>query len=77
MLAEAAGLVVKHEASAIAKALMQVLSDPETQQRLGEGCAKVTGRLGWNEPVEQMEALYQGLASAETLVAESQTGATS
>jgi glycosyltransferase involved in cell wall biosynthesis len=77
LLAEAAGLVVKHEASAIAKALMQVLSDPETQQRLGEGCAKVTGRLGWNEPVEQMEALYQGLASAETLVAESQTGATS
>jgi glycosyltransferase involved in cell wall biosynthesis len=76
LLVDEAGLVVRHEARGVSEALLQVLNDPETRQRLKDGCAKVTERLGWSEPVGQMEGLYRGLASAETFVAESRTGET-
>jgi glycosyltransferase involved in cell wall biosynthesis len=74
LLANVAGFVVSHEASAVSAALMQVLSDPDLHRRLSQGCAEVTSRLGWTEPVQQMEALYKRLASAETFVAESRAG---
>ena len=71
LLADAAGIVVPHESRALSKALIQVLENRELNERLREGCSKVTARLGWNEPVEIMETVYKKLASTETFVAES------
>lgn len=63
LLADAAGLVVPHEASALAEALGRVLGEPGLHERLAAGCLRVTARLGWEEPVGEMEALYAVLAS--------------
>src|SRR5713101_5337211 len=65
LLAEEAGLAVPHDAAAVCAALKRVLGEPEVHKRLAAGCAKVTSRLGWGEPVREMEALYQGLAAGE------------
>ena len=71
LLADIAGLVVPHDSRALAVALHGVLSDSSLYSRLAAGCTAVTSRLGWKEPVEQMESLYNKLASTETTVAES------
>jgi glycosyltransferase involved in cell wall biosynthesis len=71
LLADEAGLVVRHEAEAVAKALERILSEAELRTRLAAGCAAVTSRLGWDEPVRGMEALYAGLASQQAVRAES------
>ena len=63
LLAEEAGLVVRHDASALANALERVLSQPDLRARLVSGCSAVTSRLGWDVPVREMEALYASLAS--------------
>ncbi len=65
LLAEEAGLAVPHDAAAVCAALKRVLGEPEVHKRLAAGCAKVTSRLGWGEPVREMEALYQCLAAGE------------
>jgi glycosyltransferase involved in cell wall biosynthesis len=62
LLADEAGLVVRHDAAALSQALMRVLGEAELQARLAAGCAKVTARLGWEEPIREMEALYAKLA---------------
>jgi glycosyltransferase involved in cell wall biosynthesis len=74
LLADVAGLVIPHDAAALSKALLRILSDAELHSRLREGCAQVVSGLGWKEPVEEMEALYKRLAPTETIVAESRTG---
>ncbi len=65
LLADAAGLVVGHDAAALSKALERIMSEPELRSRLAAGCAAVTSRLGWDEPVREMEELYATLASQE------------
>jgi glycosyltransferase involved in cell wall biosynthesis len=62
LLADEAGLVVRHDSTAISEALERVLGDTELRARLAGGCAKVTSRLGWDEPVREMESLYAKLA---------------
>jgi glycosyltransferase involved in cell wall biosynthesis len=71
LLAEKAGLVVRHDAAALLEALERILSDSELRGRLAAGCAEVTSRLGWEEPVREMEALYTMLASQQAVSAES------
>jgi glycosyltransferase involved in cell wall biosynthesis len=66
LLANEAGLVVRHDSSAVSEALAQMLGAGETRARLEAGCAKVTSRLGWEEPVREMETLYARLASQLT-----------
>ncbi len=61
LLADEAGLVVPHDSGALSQALQRILGEGETRARLAAGCAKVTSRLGWNEPVSEMEALYKNL----------------
>lgn len=61
-LAGRAGLVVRHDAEALAAALARVLGDAPLHARLAGGCAGVTALLGWEGPVAEMEALYQSLA---------------
>ncbi len=62
ILADVAGLVVPHDTGALARAIRAVLNDSELRSRLVAGCSTVTARLGWEEPVREMEALYNRLA---------------
>jgi glycosyltransferase involved in cell wall biosynthesis len=71
LLADQAGLVVRHDTTALSRALEHILSDAELRSRLAAGCAAVTSRLGWDEPVRDMEALYATLASQQAPRAES------
>jgi glycosyltransferase involved in cell wall biosynthesis len=64
LLANCAGMVVPHDAEAIAGALAELLGNEALRKRLTEGCAAVLPQLGWEEPVGQMEALYETLLSA-------------
>jgi glycosyltransferase involved in cell wall biosynthesis len=72
LLAGEAGLSVKHDCGALAEALRRVLGESDLHARLAAGCATVTSRLGWDEPVKEMEALYRELASGPGNRAESQ-----
>ncbi len=58
LLANKAGLVVRHEVRDLAGALARVLTDEELRGHLQAGCAKVTLNLGWESPVREMEFLY-------------------
>jgi len=71
LLADQAGLSVAHDESAVAKALERILTDAGLASRLAAGCANVTSRLGWDDPVSDMEALYAKLASKQAKSAES------
>src|SRR6266403_5330395 len=53
LLANEAGLAVRHDSAALSEALARVLGTGETRARLEAGCAKVTSRLGWEEPVRE------------------------
>jgi D-inositol-3-phosphate glycosyltransferase len=76
LLANEAGLVVPHETRAVANALERILAEPGLRERLAAGCPRVTARLGWEEPVAEMESLYEslygGLASRQSQEGESQ-----
>ena len=71
LLADEAGLVVRHDTTALSNALARILSEAQLRARLVAGCAVVASRLGWEEPVRDMEALYAGLASPQAAGAES------
>lgn len=62
LLAEEAGLVVPHEAVALSSALKRFFSDAALRETLVAGCAAVLPRLAWDQPVAEMESLYQRLA---------------
>ncbi|MGH9744385.1 MAG: glycosyltransferase [Candidatus Acidiferrum sp.] len=62
LLADVAGLVVSHDAVALSRAIRTVISDAELHARLAAGCTALAARLGWEEPVGEMEALYRKLA---------------
>jgi len=67
LLADEAGLVVQHDTAALSRALERILSETELRSRLAAGCANVTSRLGWDEPVRAMEALYAQLAAQQAV----------
>jgi len=71
LLADEAGLVVKHDTTELGRALERVLRETELHARLVAGCATVTSRLSWDGPVCEMEALYATLASRQGVSAES------
>jgi len=62
LLGEVAGLLVPHDAQAVAGAVRRVITDGGLRARLKEGCRRVSAQLGWEEPVREMEALYKSLA---------------
>jgi len=72
LLADEAGLVVPHDAAALRDALRRILSGAELHERLSAGCERVTSRLGWDEPMREMEGLYTRLASRQAEKVESQ-----
>jgi len=58
-----AGVVVEHEAAAVAHALADLLRDPVRYQALKKGCVAAMQRLDWSQPTREMEALYGSLAA--------------
>jgi glycosyltransferase involved in cell wall biosynthesis len=71
LLADVAGLVVAHDFAAVSQALARILGDAELHKRLAEGCKNITSRLGWEEPVRQMEELYGKLGPSQSVTAKS------
>jgi len=72
LLADEAGLVVRHDTAALSRGLERILSEAELRARLAAGCAVVASRLGWDEPVRDMETFYATLASQQPVRAESE-----
>jgi glycosyltransferase involved in cell wall biosynthesis len=70
LLADIAGLVVEHDASAMTQALARVLWEPGLHAKLTAGCKTVAARLDWDEPAREMEALYENLVNGEKEAAE-------
>jgi len=63
LLKDVAGLVAAHDATSIANALELLLRDPQLHAKFVSGCAELTSRLNWEEPVSQMETLYATLTT--------------
>lgn len=61
LLANVAGLVVPHEAGALAEAIRQVIGEPFVRDRLVAGCKEVMSRLDWGPPVSDTEKTYQAV----------------
>jgi glycosyltransferase involved in cell wall biosynthesis len=64
LLAGTAAVVVRHETSAVAAAVNEVLFDEELRERLAQGGRGAARRLGWEGPVSEMERLYASLANS-------------
>jgi glycosyltransferase involved in cell wall biosynthesis len=62
LLAGVAGLVVKHDASALTNGIQELLHDETLYARLQAGCATVRNALLWNQPIEQMVNIYAAIA---------------
>lgn len=62
LLVDVAGLVVSHDADALAQGMAKLLEDRGLVERLKKGCALATRRLDWESPIRQMESLFQKLA---------------
>ncbi len=58
-----AAMVVRHDAEPIAEALSEALTRPDLPQQLAVTGAQFATKLGWQEPVQQMESLYEALAA--------------
>jgi len=63
LVKDVAGLVVAHDATSVASALEGLLRDPQLHAKFVSGCAELTSRLSWEEPVSQMEVLYTTLTT--------------
>ncbi len=58
LLANVAGVVVKHEECDLANAMKQLLLQEELYLRLKQGCRAAVESLGWDIPLQEMEKLY-------------------
>jgi len=71
LFTDGAALVIPHEQNALAQAIANVLGDPALHARLSAAGRQIAARLGWEEPVMQMESLYGTLAAARPGVGQS------
>jgi glycosyltransferase involved in cell wall biosynthesis len=62
LLADGAAVVVPHEEAALADALQRVLRDKALRERMREAGVALIPRLGWDEPLDEMERLYESVA---------------
>jgi glycosyltransferase involved in cell wall biosynthesis len=62
LLEGTAGLVVRHDELELRNTLARVLEHEELQRKLRQGCAEARVKLGWEQPLEEMERIYSGLA---------------
>jgi glycosyltransferase involved in cell wall biosynthesis len=63
LVKDVAGLVVAHDETSVANALQRLLGDSQLHARFVSGCAELTSRLSWQEPVAQMESFYATLTT--------------
>jgi glycosyltransferase involved in cell wall biosynthesis len=57
-----AGLVARHDVVSIADAMGLLLQDEDLYRALKDGCRSTTNRLGWAEPLQEMNSLFGRLA---------------
>src|SRR5437762_1636714 len=57
-----AGLAIPHDENALASGLHRLLTDEALRRRFQEGCHLVSRELAWDEPLNETEILYSGLA---------------
>lgn len=62
LLQDVAGLIVGHTEEEVRGALCRLLEEESLYRRLQNGCAQVVKKLDWEEPVTQMELIYERLA---------------
>lgn len=62
LLANVAGIEVRHELEDLARGIKELLENEGLYQRLKQGCATAIERLSWEAPLQEMEALYAKLA---------------
>jgi glycosyltransferase involved in cell wall biosynthesis len=58
LLKDVAGLAVRHEVEEVRRALSRLLEDDQLRKKLQNGCALAVANLGWEQPLQQMEAIY-------------------
>jgi glycosyltransferase involved in cell wall biosynthesis len=61
-----AGLVVPHETGALAAALRNLLEDDALREQFAARGLQAARQLTWDEPVREMELIYERLARAES-----------
>lgn len=71
LLRDEAAIVVPHNEEALRKALERVMEDSEASRRLASAGRIAAARLGWEEPLAQMEDVYRRLAAAASGVGQS------
>lgn len=62
-LLNGSAMVVKHDEAELKKAMERLLSDNQLYADLCHGCSEVMARLDWQQPLEQLEQMYSGLAA--------------
>jgi glycosyltransferase involved in cell wall biosynthesis len=62
LLANVAGLVVRHDQNDLAHAIDDLLYNAVHYRTLQQGCSTVVQNLGWDQPLREMETLYARLA---------------
>ena len=62
LLAGRAGLVIRHDEAELAGALAELLGNRALHAALKAGCREVLQKLGWDEPLLEMDALFKTLA---------------
>ena len=62
LLSDIAGLVVRHEEKDLAAALRALLTNEDLYGKLHKGCAEASASLSWEQPLQEMAALYDKLA---------------
>lgn len=62
-LLQTSGVIVKHDEQELRGAIERLLTDKKFYGKLSAGCAESMGRLGWQQPLEQMEQIYSVLAA--------------
>ena len=58
---QGAGLVVSHDAPSLSAALERLLTDQDLLREIGSAGSKVARELSWDEPVVEMEEMYERL----------------
>ena len=58
LVGERSGLVVEHNVEAVANALSLMLEDGPLAAHLRSNCAETAASLSWDQPLNQLEALY-------------------
>jgi glycosyltransferase involved in cell wall biosynthesis len=59
-----AGLVARHDVASIADAVGLLLQDVDLYLALKEGCRSTMKRLGWSEPLQEMNTLFARLVGS-------------